>query len=374
MSGPRSKWDGSLAPVTRRSIKPSTKVRHGLTRIVWELKQRVKPWTKRSREDRKEAKRAPMERMRALGGGGSLPADASVAIYAHYNGHRSISRMVLKQIDMLKQAGFYVIFVSMSEIEDAERRNALLAVADRVYARMSFGRDFGAWRDAWMLHRDEMRAAGEVLLLNDSVLGPIRPMQEVLAGMRSIDGISGLVDSPDNLGHLQSFFLLFRGSVALSVLDGFFGALQLSFRKPEMIERGELGLARALRRSRLPCRVAFPFETAERLGLASQAFVEKLVAAYPLLASDQPLPDPDDVVGWRRLTNTLRSAVWRYALNPTHYYWRVLVEEMGFPFLKTELVIHNPGCIPDVPDWPEVIGPDSPVTLEDIREHLDMVG
>jgi hypothetical protein len=219
-----------------------------------------------------------------------------------------------------------------------------------------------------------MRAAGEVLLLNDSVLGPIRPMQAVLAGMRSIDGVSGLVDSPDHLAHLKSFFLLFRGAAALSVLDDFLAALQLSFRKAEMIERGELGLALALRRSRLPCRVAFPFGTAERRGLASQGLVEKLVAAYPLQAGDRPLPDPNDAVGWRRLTNTLRVSVWRYALNPTHYYWRLLVEEMGFPFLKTELMIHNPACIPDVPDWPDVIGPDSLVTLEEIREHLEMVG
>lgn len=362
-----------MTPVTLRSIKPVTKVRHGLRRILWQMKQQRSSWMKAGRVDRKEAKRPPSARMRALAAGGAMPASASVAIYAHYNGRGSVSRMVLKQLGEVKRAGFHVLFVSMSEIDDAGRREELLAVADRVYTRISFGRDFGAWRDAWMLHRDEMRAASEVLLLNDSVLGPIRPMQAVLAGMRSINGVSGLVDSPDNIGHLQSFFLLFRGGAALSVLDGFFAALQLSFRKAEMIERGELGLARSLRQSRLTCRVAFPFETAERLGLANQYFVEKLVAAHPLLAGDQPLPDPYDAVGWRRLTNTLRASVWRYALNPTHYYWRLLVEEMGFPFLKTELVIQNPACIPDVPDWQEMVGPDSPVTLEEIREHLEMV-
>ena len=61
----------------------------------------------------------------------------------------------------------------------------------------------------------------------------------------------------------------------------------------------------------------------------------------------------------------------RYPLNPCHHLWRVLIERMSFPYLKTELVRRNPGRLPGVQDWAELV-PEPEAAL--IREHLAMMG
>ena len=67
-----------------------------------------------------------------------------------------------------------------------------------VVVRTSFGRDFGAWRDVLstgLVRRDQVQ---ELLLVNDSVLGPIRPVEPLFERMRRAEGLWGLVNSDQN--------------------------------------------------------------------------------------------------------------------------------------------------------------------------------
>ena len=51
--------------------------------------------------------------------------------------------------------------------------------------------------------------------------------------------------------------------------------------------------------------------------------------------------------------------------------WHLLATRFGAPFLKTELVLRNPGRLPGVADWPTVVPPDSPCPLPVLQAHLE---
>ncbi|MCR9149106.1 MAG: rhamnan synthesis F family protein [Rhodobacteraceae bacterium] len=301
------------------------------------------------------------------------PPSSSVAIFAHFNPMARVSRMVEAQLRLLAAEGFAIDFVSMTPIAAPRDRQRIAAHVAHAVTRRNFGRDFGAWRDMWLLNRARYLEAEEVLLLNDSILGPIHPLGPVFAAMRDAgDGVFGLTDSPDRVPHLQSYFLLFRGRDAIRALDGFFEALHLSFNKRRMIERGEMGLARAMRRAGVPMRALFPYEDLELAVLNDTAALEALCACYPALRSDLPSPG-DPAANWHRARLWLSSRLYDLSLNPTHYFWRLLVERFGFPYVKTELVVVNPARLPDLRGWLDALPEDSPVSAGDIREHLEMV-
>jgi hypothetical protein len=60
----------------------------------------------------------------------------------------------------------------------------------------------------------------------------------------------------------------------------------------------------------------------------------------------------------------------RWPVNPTHHFWRVLATRFGFPFLKTELIRHNPSGLPAVTEWQTLVPADSPCPLTMMRAHL----
>jgi len=71
-----------------------------------------------------------------------------------------------------------------------------------------------------------------------------------------------------------------------------------------------------------------------------------------------------------RTPDAMRAALLAAPLNPTHHLWMALVRGLGFPFLKTELVRRNPGRLPRVGRWRELVGPDAPCDAGMIEAHL----
>ena len=52
----------------------------------------------------------------------------------------------------------------------------------------------------------------------------------------------------------------------------------------------------------------------------------------------------------------------------------VLATKFGDPFVKTELVLRNPGRLPGVEAWSAVVPPDSPCPLPMLQAHLATMG
>ncbi|MFZ4409698.1 MAG: hypothetical protein ACOYOH_20310 [Paracraurococcus sp.] len=313
----------------------------------------------------------PRDAIRALRGGGPplarleagvdpRPGAASVALYVHYAAAGTVSEMVRRQLAGLAGAGFAIVFISMAEAMPEADWQAARQHCALVALRRNFARDFGAWQELAAEARRRWPGAGELLLANDSVLGPILPLPPVLAALRAGGaGLFGLTESIQGGPHLQSYFLLARGTAAVDDLFGFLAAMRMSHSKWLVVQRGELRLARWMRGRGHPVAALFGYHRLLEAALAAPEERAQLAASHPLLQ------------GLEALAPAARLAVLLgQPLNPTHHFWLALIRRLGFPFLKTELVRRNPGRLPGVPGWRALVPEAAPCPVPVIEAHL----
>lgn len=280
--------------------------------------------------------------------GGAARQGRSLALYLHWSPDGRVSPMVLRQLRLWRAAGFDVVFITNAPQRPPEADwEALAAETCMRIHRENVGRDFGGWRDGAALAVAKFGPPDELLLANDSVLGPFLPLAPLMVAWRAGgEGIFGMTESLGGGPHLQSYALLARGGTPVALLLEHLAAFCDSRSKWRVVQQGELGLARRMRAAGVRGAALFGYQ---RL----TALVDDTTRAS--LGARFAAPD----------------AFGRYPLNPCHHLWRVLVERMGFPFLKTELVRRNPGHLSGVEHWPELMTPEAAAL---IREHLAMMG
>jgi hypothetical protein len=270
----------------------------------------------------------------------------SLALYLHWSPDGRISSMVRRQVRLWREAGFACVFVTNAN-PPAEDWNAIAENTVLRIRRANVGRDFGAWRDAAAVALQRFGIPRELLLTNDSVLGPFLPLAPLVDAWRGGgDGFFGLTESLGGGAHLQSYALLGRGEKAVGEMLGHLAALKDTRSKWQLVQRGEIGLTQRMRRAGVPCWALFG---QERLAALADAPTRARIA--PRYSS--------------------KEAFARVPFNPCHHLWRELVEGMGYPYLKTELIRRNPGRLPGVENWREVVPSDE---LPIIEEHLAMMG
>lgn len=290
--------------------------------------------------------------LREVAAGGAERQGRSLALYLHWSPDGRVSPMVLGQLRQWRAAGFDLVFITNAPQRPPQPDwEALGDVAVLRIHRENVGRDFGGWRDGARLALDEWGAKfgtpEELLLANDSVLGPFLPLAPLVAAWRGGgDGIFGLTESLGGGPHLQSYALLARGEPAVSLLLEHLAAFRDSRSKWRVVQQGELGLARRMREAGVRGAALFGYQR-----------LTALVDETTRRSLGPRFATPD--------------AFGRYPLNPCHHLWRVLIERMGFPFLKTELVRRNPGRLAGVEQWPELMEPEAAAL---IHEHLEMMG
>jgi hypothetical protein len=155
-----------------------------------------------------------------------------------------------------------------------------------------------------------------------------------------------MTESPGGGPHLQSYALLARGGAAVGVVSRHLAGIRDRRSKWRVVREGELGLTARARAEGLRCAALFGY--ARALAAVDD---ETRVTLGPRFA------DP--------------AALVRFPLNPTHHLWRVLVERLGFPYLKTELVRCNPGRLAGVEEWRKLVPPEE---LARIEAHLAGLG
>lgn len=291
----------------------------------------------------------------APGTGGSL------LLYAHFVRHGGVSPMVLLQLREYARLGFRVVFITGAALPEADWR-AVCEVADAAVQRRNFGLDFGAWSDALRTVLAGQESWDELLLANDSVIGPLRPLDPVLARLRAAgDGVFGLTEGVQHGSHLQSYFVLARGHAATSAVVRFLRGLTLSDSKSRTIRRGELGLSRKIRQAGLPLAAMHGYAELERLAAGSPAARESLAVTAPGLAR---------VLHATGRSFPLRRAMLDMPLNPMHHFAALLVHALRFPFVKTELLLANPVRVPEALDWHELIPADASCGAALAYDHL----
>lgn len=310
--------------------------------------------------DRRENREgAPSRLIARFAGSASSSAHArSVAIYAHYSQQSNISAMVEHQVREYARLGFRVVLVSASPRFTASDFAPLRDSVEVAIHRRNFGLDFGSWADALSLLPDLASGLDELLLVNDSVLGPIVPLDDVFAKMRAGgEGLFGMTDSIHHAPHLQSYFLLARGGPVIADLVSFLHSTRLSVIKRRVVRRFEIGLSGHMRSLGHRVAALWNYEAVEEELLRSDHDIESLIAGLP--ASRMPAGGAG-----------LRRRLLDLPLNPVHYFAGLLVRRCGFPFIKTELVQKNPQRLVDAVQWRSMVPDNSPVPLSMLEEHL----
>lgn len=232
----------------------------------------------------------------------------------------------MRYIAQLRAADFSVVVVSNGRPVGPEAARDLAEMGVVTLRRYNIGLDFGAWRMAMRTLSLPRPDTGRILLINDSVYGPLVPIAPLLARMRAEDAdLWGLTDSRERGWHLQSYFLLAHPAAFSSETWRRFwrGAVPLPFRH-WTIGRYEIGLSQRLIGAGLRARAVFPYA----------AIV------------------PDASVA-----------------NPTLGAWRTLLGA-GFPFLKRELLRDNPTAVPGLGAWRSLIPSDYAAEIDaDLRRH-----
>jgi Rhamnan synthesis protein F len=329
------------------------------------------PWIRRLILDGREARLGVPGRVRARYEGEYFTTlhGERVAIYSHYSSTGRVSAMVQSQIATYAAQGFEVIFVSMCASLKEDDVGRLRKLCRAIVVRRTFGRDFGAWRDILATDLVQRARIQELLLVNDSVLGPIRPMEPLFEKMRTADGLWGLINSDQNGSHLQTFFLLSRGRAAVDAVFDFFDGLVLSTDKEIVVNNGELSFSSSIARRGVPLRSLYSLRQVEDAALSDRRSRLETVLALGHAGiygyvSGRPDASDDD------LDVRIRNVMAESPVNPTHQFGEVLVRRFDFPFIKTELLVANPTNMSIASTWRSLVTEESPCSVDMIVDHL----
>ena len=219
-----------------------------------------------------------------------------VVFLVHYSADALISKSFETLVDEFVRHHYYVIIVSSATAEGPLLWPKGLPPDVTVYRRPNIGYDFGSWSAILELH--PAAAAGpQVLLVNDSLLGPFRPLTDVLTGFETNPAdVWGLVNTTQHTLHLQSHWVGYHGGILSDKpLRDFWADIRIEPTKWDLIRRYELGLSAHLLANGYRIGVQYPYELVVPPGY------------NPAIS------------GWRRL-----------------FYF-------GFPFIKREIVQKCPG-------------------------------
>lgn len=235
------------------------------------------------------------------------PAGDRVALVASWAPDARVSRSLSELVRSLDAAGYPAIVIRASDDTAPLHWDSAPPASTVVLRKPNIGYDFGSWAVA--LDRfPALAKRRNVILVNDSMVGPFRALDEMAHSFESSRAdVWGATSTRQVIPHLQSYLLGFRnGVLADPAVRQFWRSVNHLEDKSQIISDYELGLSRLLRAE----------------GVTSDAWFasERVVAP-----ADNPV-----INGWHRLI------------------------DLGFPFVKRELV-RNPAIVRDARLAPHVI-------------------
>ncbi len=233
---------------------------------------------------------------------GELPScyDKPVCLFCSYDEENTIRKNVYHYLNELVAAGFDIVFISSSDtISDADLKK-LSACCIRIIVRENRGYDFYGWKTG-LQEYSHYNLHSAVLLANDSVLGPLFSIKDIIAKLENHDAdIVGMTDCPRYHPHLQSYFLYCKKSVTASdEFIGFFNRVDVLGFKMAVIRKYEVGFSRLL---------------GHRFKLSALYSLKGVLDKYPY--AERP----------------------RNWIDPTLHLWEPLITELKFPFLKKSIL------------------------------------
>lgn len=291
-----------------------------------------------------------------------------VALLAMFRDSNRLGDNSQDLINELRDLGLLTIVVDTSETQPA------IPISCDVYIhRLNVGWDFASWMSVlgkypWITEESE-----NLLLINDSNVGPLKPLKNLfdLGHSKNFD-VWGITDSWEIHHHIQSYFLFFgRTGLSDGHLQEFVSHFSFPIEKNSIIHSGEIGLSRFLSQRGLRIGAVFPYST------LTQMFVESFPNRMAELQNRQEIElqmkQGPSVANYERsfALSTAEQIRCATPLNPTHYFWDVLLE-LGSPFIKRELLSNNPERVPGLNRISQIIS--DPGGRAALQKEVDLCG
>jgi O-antigen biosynthesis protein len=248
------------------------------------------------------------------------PGERPLLIYVHWDGQGQVRPDVFEQLRAYR-AHADLVFVSAAPalLERTDAMAQLRELCAVVLVRQNEGYDFGSWAAGLAFCRRWLDRLPLLILTNDSCYGPLHSVDGLFERLAASSAdVVGLTESTAIRSHLQSYFMAYRPRVLRSPLFwAFWEQIGIWDTKIDLVRACEVGWSGVL--------VDAGFRL-EALYLAGQHG------------------------------------------NVTHTHWRQLLEELRFPFLKTELLRLNP-IRQDIDAWPQVAAACDPRVTALIQTH-----
>ncbi|OBJ50246.1 hypothetical protein A9W95_24450 [Mycobacterium sp. 1423905.2] len=234
-------------------------------------------------------------------------------LFAHFDPQRMIDPYVTYYLNALHGLGATIVFVSGSPKLVPESVDPIRSLCAGIYTRRTLAMDFGSWHLAYALLQRRgwsLDQFDRLVLANDSVFGPLFPLQEMWSAFDNAD-MYGAIESEEFGLHLQSFFLAWDlNERTRQFLKDFWDGFQYIVDKVNLVREYEIGLS----------------ERARAAGLRIKPFVSaaSVKATYGQAQSHE----------WA-------SKFSGDPFNNTLFFWDGLITHHRFPFLKTILPRHN---------------------------------
>lgn len=234
-----------------------------------------------------------------------------LTVFVHYDVHGLVAPHVERYLQSLATVSSRLVVVSTAPLIPAAR--ATLGSYGTLIERENEGYDFLSWRTG-LMSVPGWEKAGRLLLANDSTVGPLRPVDQLLDRLdEQRCDVGGITISNVFGQHVQSYFLRIGPRVlAAPTFQAFWLGMPTVSVRYNVIRLFELGLSRLLRAQQFSLASTFqPSDWELRLAHARASAAEadtgsrKLVLAQELLTGkDQLKPvDPSLVLADRVLDN-----------------------------------------------------------------------
>lgn len=282
-----------------------------------------------------------------------------LCVFAHFDRHNVVDDYVHCYLSSLRPLVTTMVFVSTAHLEAGDL-GRLSATCDRTLVRENAGYDFGSWQAGLEACADAFEY-DEVVLCNDSVYGPLFPLENMFRQMEEVAcDFWGITESAAIAYHLQSYFLVFRKRAVQSpVLKEFWTRLRAEKDKEAVITRYEVGLTQDLLKAGLKPGAYAPGKPPVLISLQRQ-----------VLSKVRRGKSPVNLLLKFMLHN---AAFRRKGVNPTHFFWKELIRDYQMPFVKVELLRDNPRRV-NVRDFDVFLQSRSAYPVHLIKGHLERMG
>ena len=236
--------------------------------------------------------------------------DKPLCLFCSYDKDNIVRENVYYYLNELALAGFNIVFISSSDAISAVDLEKLSRCCIRIINRENKGYDFYGWKTGLEKYSQYDAHTG-LLLANDSVLGPLFSIRDIVAQLENCDAdIVGMTDSFRFHPHLQSYFLYCKKNVVSSEeFLRFFREVDVLEFKMAIIRKYEVGFSRFLRR---------------RFRLSALYGLESVLA---------------------RAHYHERPSEW---IETTFQLWKPLITEFKFPFLKKSVLTRRGVSVEEV--------------------------